>query len=87
MLKLARIEPGEAPAGFVVITSYSIHYTKLYEVAWRQSAKTTLLPGLQAYEAVIRDTIGVRLQSRLTRDQALEMANCTSAHRDISLHF
>jgi len=57
------------------------------EVAWRQSAKTTLLPGLQAYEAVIRDTIGVRLQSRLTRDQALEMANCTSAHRDISLHF
>jgi len=57
------------------------------EVAWRQRAKTALLPGLEAYEAVIRDTIGVRLQRRLTRDQALEMASCTSAHRDISLHF
>ncbi|MCG6875557.1 MAG: TRAP transporter large permease subunit [Betaproteobacteria bacterium] len=57
------------------------------EVAWRQRAKTALLPGLQAYEATIRDTIGVRLQSKLTRDQALDMASCTSAHRDISLHF
>lgn len=57
------------------------------EVAWRQRAKTALLPGLETYEATIRDTIGVRQQSKLTRDQALEMASCTSAHRDISLHF
>ena len=57
------------------------------EVAWRQRAKVALLPGLQAYEAAIRGTIGVRQQSRLTRDQALDMASCTSGHRDISLHF
>jgi len=57
------------------------------EVAWRERAKTALLPGLDTYRAAIRDTIGVRQQSRLTRDQALEMASCTSAHRDISLHF
>jgi tripartite ATP-independent transporter DctM subunit len=57
------------------------------EVAWRQRAKTALLPGLQAYEATIRDTIGVRLQRKLTRDQALDMASCSSGHRDLSLHF
>jgi len=57
------------------------------EVAWRQRAKAALLPGLQAYEAAIRETIGLRLQSRLTREQALDMASCTSVHRDISLHF
>jgi len=57
------------------------------EVAWRERAKTALLPGLKAYEATIRDTIGVRQQSKLTRDQALDMASCTSGHRDISLHF
>ena len=57
------------------------------EVAWRQRAKTALLPGLKAYEAVIRDTIGVRLQSHMTREQSLDMASCISVHRDISLHF
>jgi hypothetical protein len=45
------------------------------------------LPGLKEYEAAIRETIGVRLQSRLTRDQALDMASCTSVHRDISPYF
>lgn len=57
------------------------------EIAWRQRAKTALLPGLQSYEAAIRETIGLRLQSRLTRAQALDMASCTAVHRDISLHF
>jgi tripartite ATP-independent transporter DctM subunit len=57
------------------------------EMAWRQRAETALLPGLQAYEAAIRETIGLRLQSRLTRAQALDMASCTAVHRDISLHF
>jgi len=57
------------------------------EVAWRQRTKTSLLPGLRAYEAAIRETIGLRLQSRMTRDQALDMASCTADHRDISLHF
>jgi len=57
------------------------------EVAWRERAKATVLPGLKTYEAAIRNTIGIRLQSRLTRDQALDMASCTSGHEDISLYF
>ena len=62
---------------------------KIYrqELAWRQRAKVELLPGLGAYETAIRDTIGIRLQSRLLHEMALDLASCTAEHRDISLHF
>ncbi len=57
------------------------------DLAWRQRAKTELLPGLETYEASIRDTIGLRQQPRMPREQALELVGCTAKHRDISLHF
>ncbi len=57
------------------------------ELAWRIRAKVELLPGLEAYEAGIRDTIGLRQQPRLPRKQALELVGCTAEHRDLSLHF
>jgi len=57
------------------------------ELAWRTVAKTSVLPKLSAYESSIRDTIGLRQQERLPRDQALFVANCSSGHRDISLSF
>ena len=57
------------------------------DLSWRQRAVRELLPGLQAYEATIRDTIGLRRQPRLPREQALEIAGCNSVHRDISLSF
>ena len=62
---------------------------KKYEaqVAWRQRAKTELLPGLNAYEEAIRGTIGLRQQPRLPREQALFVAACNAGHRDISLSF
>ena len=62
---------------------------KIYreEIAWRQRAKVELLAGLGAYEEAIRDTIGIRLQSRLPQEMALDLASCTAEHRDISLHF
>jgi hypothetical protein len=62
---------------------------KIYraELAWRQRAKVELLAGLEAYELAIRDTIGIRLQSRLPHEMALDLASCTAEHRDISLHF
>jgi DNA repair exonuclease SbcCD ATPase subunit len=34
------------------------------EMAWRRQAKVELLPGLEAYELAIRDTIGLRQQPR-----------------------
>jgi TRAP-type mannitol/chloroaromatic compound transport system permease large subunit len=57
------------------------------ETAWRSRAAEDLLPGLAAYDAAIRDTIGIRLQKRLSTDQATDVAACMSRHRDISLSF
>ena len=62
---------------------------KIYreELAWRQRAKVELLTGLVAYEMTIRNTIGIRQQSNMPQEMAIEMASCTAEHRDISLHF
>lgn len=62
---------------------------KIYteEVTWRQKAKINLLSDLQQYDADIYDTIGLRMQERLTSEQAKEVAGCLSNHRDISLSF
>jgi TRAP-type mannitol/chloroaromatic compound transport system permease large subunit len=57
------------------------------QMTWRRQAKTDLLPGLEAYEAAIRDTIGLRQQPRLPEDQVKEIVGCLSRHRDISLSF
>ena len=57
------------------------------DIDWRQQAAQALLPGLQSYEAAIRDTIGLRQQRRLPREQSLYIASCSSGHRDISLNF
>lgn len=62
---------------------------EMYEedLAWRQRAQTDLLPPLVEYEAAISDTIGLRAQSRLPREQALYVAGCNAGHRDIGLNF
>jgi hypothetical protein len=57
------------------------------DMAWRGRAAGELLPGLKTYEAAIRETIGLRKQPRLLKDAALEIASCSSSHRDISLNF
>jgi len=57
------------------------------ELEWRSAAETDLLAGLQAYEKEMANTIGIRQQDKLTRDQALAVASCSSHHRDLSLNF
>jgi len=57
------------------------------DLAWRAKAKTDLLPELVTYREAIKDTIGLRGQDRLPREQALFVASCSSGHRDISLNF
>jgi len=54
---------------------------------WRERSLSELLPGIKVYEQAIRGTIGLRLQKRLAKTEALYVAACTSGHRDISLHF
>jgi tripartite ATP-independent transporter DctM subunit len=62
---------------------------KVYEadLAWRQRAARDVLPALRAYDAAIRDTVGLRKQERLPYDKALALAGCLAHHRDLSLHF
>ena len=57
------------------------------EVSWREDANKNLLPELMKYNEVIKHNIGLRLQARLTNDQAKFVARCNSVHRDISLNF
>ena len=57
------------------------------EVSWRADAKQNLMPKLQAYNDAIKETIGLRLQSKLTKEQAIYVSKCNSIHRDISLNF
>ena len=62
---------------------------KIYatEVEWRQKAAGEITPALAAYDDAIKDTIGLRLQRRMTPDQIKEVASCRSVHRDYSLQF
>ncbi len=57
------------------------------EVTWRADANRNLLPELIKYNDVIKHNIGLRLQNRLTKEQAKFVAKCNSVHRDISLNF
>ena len=57
------------------------------EVKWRKDAAVNLMQKLEEYNLVIKDNIGLRLQSRLTKEQAKFVARCNSIHRDISLNF
>ena len=54
---------------------------------WREAADQTLRPAINTYVTTLAPTIGIRQQSRLTHDQALFVAACSSDHRDISLSF
>ncbi|MCP4373783.1 MAG: TRAP transporter large permease subunit [Deltaproteobacteria bacterium] len=62
---------------------------KLYfaEVRWRRRAAVEIAPALVSYDNAIKDSIGLRLQRRLTADQIKEVASCLSVHRDFSLQF
>ena len=57
------------------------------EVNWRKDAAQYLIPELEKYNEVIKNNIGLRLQSKLTKEQAKFVARCNSVHRDISLNF
>ena len=59
----------------------------MIEKEWRAKAETKLLSQLIDFDNSIKNTIGLRLQERLTKEQAKIVASCRSIHRDISLNF
>lgn len=59
----------------------------LTEIEWHKRARLELSADLESYDNAIARTIGMRLQARLTNDQAESIADCLAVHRDLSLHF
>ena len=57
------------------------------EIEWRQLAVNELAQPLANYELLLKDSIGLRMQKKLNKDQALAVAACKSSHEDISLFF
>ncbi|MCP4992694.1 MAG: TRAP transporter large permease subunit, partial [Gammaproteobacteria bacterium] len=57
------------------------------EVSWRSRAASEYASGLEAYRQSISQTIGLRMQERLTQEQAESIASCLSVHKDVSLSF
>ncbi len=55
--------------------------------AWRAPAYRALRGEFAAFLEATRGTLGIRVQQRFTREQALYMAACAANHRDISLNF
>jgi len=57
------------------------------EIEWHQRAAIELTAELEAYDQVIASTIGMRMQERLTTEQAESIASCLAVHKDLTLHF
>ena len=57
------------------------------ELAWRRAVDPELAAALIALETRLRDTLGIRSQDRMSREQALHVAACNANHRDVSLNF
>ena len=57
------------------------------DLSGRRNASPEMIATLKTYEAEIRNSIGLRQQSRLPVDIATEISGCLAKHRDISLSF
>ena len=57
------------------------------EIKWHQRAASELAAELEAYDQAIASTIGMRMQERLTQEQAESIASCLAVHKDLTLHF
>ena len=61
---------------------------KFLKHCWRGAkAEKELLPQLIKFDDSIKNTIGLRLQDKLTKEQAKYVAACRSTHTDLSLNF
>ena len=81
------IDSEEKDVGKISDTSSEVIMLFDKEIKWRKYASKNLMSELEKYNLVIKNNIGLRLQSRLTKDQAKFVAKCNSVHRDISLNF
>ena len=57
------------------------------EIEWRRRAARELAAELDRYNDAIALTVGMRLQQRLTPEQAESIADCLAVHKDLTLYF
>ena len=57
------------------------------EIEWRQQAVKELAQPLNNYEMLLKDSIGLRLQKKLSLEHGKSVSACKSSHEDISLFF
>ena len=76
--------PNTSPSEIYLIFTFNLFNS---EISWRKDANKNLLPELMKYNLVIKNNIGLRRQSKLTKEQAKFVAKCNSIHRDVSLNF
>jgi hypothetical protein len=62
-----------------------LHFDK--EVSWRKEFNKKYMDRINAHLQALSETIGLRLQQKLTKEQAIYVSKCNSVHRDISLNF
>ncbi len=81
------IDSEEIDANKIADASSEVFMLFDQELKWRKDAAVNLMPAIEKYNLVIKHNIGLRLQSRLTKEQAKFIAKCNSIHRDVSLNF
>jgi len=81
------IDSEEIDANKIADASSEVFMLFDQELKWRKDAAVNLMPAIEKYNLVIKHNIGLRLQSRLTKEQAKFVAKCNSIHRDVSLNF
>lgn len=57
------------------------------QIEWRTFVSPTVLAGFNTYTDGLLGTLGIRSQRKMTKEQALYIASCSSHHKDISLNF
>ena len=86
--KARRALRGSSPDPVKAVDQLTIAIQRLdTEIEWRSRAAREFKPELEIYDFAIRQTIGMRLQERLTPDQAEVVASCLAVHKDLSLYF
>jgi hypothetical protein len=86
--KARRALKGKKPNPEKALQQWQLGMSVYYqEIEWRQLAVNELAQPLANYELLLKDSIGLRMQKKLNKDQALAVAACKSSHEDISLFF
>jgi len=86
--KARRALKGKKPKPEKALKQWQLGMSVYYkEIEWRQQAVKELAQPLDNYELLLKDSIGLRLQKKLSLEHGKSVSACKSSHEDISLFF